>query len=104
MTSESKKTTWISVGLVGLIFTALGIAYSAGIRTVDASYNFEKINNRIDFNEQRIIQIERQFKELVVQQRKDVDIIKIHLHRIDVNLTEQTTLLKNMKGTAYEKP
>ena len=46
MSPQAKKTTWLSVGLITIVFTAIGYAFTAGMKASFASHKFESVDTR----------------------------------------------------------
>ena len=98
MSPQSKKTTWISAGLISIIFTGFGIAYTAGKWSSVTGHEIEKTNEKIRdvkiFSENTRGELNKHIDE----QQKNMKTINIHLHNMDLQLREQTTILREMKG------
>jgi hypothetical protein len=97
MSPQVKKTTWIAGLQLGLVVTLLGVAYSAGLKMSTATHEIARVDERIGDAEEDIAHGKHDFKVHVKDNAEDMDQINGHLHQIDIQLTEQTQILKRIE-------
>jgi hypothetical protein len=93
------KTSWISVGLVGLIITGFSIAFTAGLKTSASAHSFAVVNERV-----RDVEVDMKVVEEDLGQEKvrSINTDRSHgstLHEIQIQQAVTNNTLIQMKET-----
>ena len=81
-----KKTPWLTVGAIGLVFIMISCAYGLGGKLSDLKHQYQSLDVKVEKN--RMTDVEQ---TLILKQIKD------SLHILDKSLAEHTLLLDALK-------
>ena len=100
--SPRVKTNWVSVGVISMVFTAIGFAFTVGKKTSVADHKFDSVDVRFESIESRVIdESDRLNTEVIRAVRVDSELLEeIQEAKMDRAVMQNT--LDSVKSTVDE--
>ena len=88
MSPQAKKTTWYSAAMITLIFTAISVAYTAGLKTSAAASKIKDVDTRVTAVANEVVQNSDNFLNHQISQEKTQIENKVDHNQIKAQLND----------------
>ena len=88
MSPQAKKTTWVSAGMITLVFTAISLAYTTGLRMSASAASIREVSYRVTTVQAEVDKNKENFMSHCGQQAKDMESLSKDTEQIKSQLTE----------------